>query len=73
MNPGRVIPANCEELFERGQTKTGNYLIQPSTEVSPFEVLCNFEENPVMTVIKHDKEALQSTVKPGGSGCEPKG
>ena len=55
LNPGRVIPANCDEIYSRGGTENGAYLIQPFLEVEAFEVTCNFEKNPVLTIIAHDK------------------
>ena len=73
VNPGRVNPANCDELFERGQTESGNYLIQPSMEVAPFEVYCDFDVDKVMTVIKHNKKEKQITATLGKpDGCEVK-
>ena len=70
INPGHVIPANCDELFERGQTESGDFFIQPSIEVSPFQVFCNFENDQIMTVIKHDKSEKRRTASQGKPGCE---
>jgi len=36
------IPASCQELADRGETTNGIYNIQPSADLSPFEVKCVF-------------------------------
>ena len=71
VNPGRVIPANCPELAERGKTEDGVYLIQPSIEVSPFEVTCQFGANETRTIVAHDQPGKQITSTPGKpDGCQ---
>ena len=71
VNPGRAVAANCEELAQRGEWQNGVYLIQPSTEVAPFEVTCDFQDGQTLTVIHHDKPERQMTATPGQTdGCE---
>ena len=71
VNPGRVTPANCQDLYDRGETKNGLYFIQPSLEVDAFEVTCDFQNDPVLTIIGHDKPGKQMTATPGQQdGCE---
>ena len=73
INPGRVIGATCEELFERGQTENGLYLIQPSLDVEPFEVNCDFDNQPVLTIVSHDQPEKKTTATLGQhDGCESK-
>ena len=73
VNPGRIIPANCDELFERGQSQSGNYLIQPSMDVVPFEVNCNFDNGLIKTIIAHDKPEEERTATIGiNDGCDAK-
>ena len=37
--------ASCQQLKERGETKNGNYKIQPSTKTQPFNVTCVFRSS----------------------------
>ncbi|CAH0546074.1 unnamed protein product [Brassicogethes aeneus] len=37
------IPKNCKDILEKGETKTGIYLIQPNGVSKPFMVLCDMD------------------------------
>ena len=52
--------ASCEEIFEKNVIENGIYLIQPSLDVDPFPVECEFGENgEVKTILNHRQPWVQ--------------
>ena len=50
------VPATCEEYRELGIHADGEYKIQPSRELEPFTVKCEFNETVAITVIEKEHE-----------------
>jgi len=52
--------ASCEEIFEKGAIKNGIYKIQPSLDLDPFPVECEFgEDGKVKTILNHKQSRIQ--------------
>jgi hypothetical protein len=64
-------PASCQQLRDRGKSKSGEFMIQPSPDVEPFIVDCVFESSTGTTKIKHShSQKLGYTSRPDSSnGC----
>ena len=56
------VPATCEEYRELGMNADGEYKIQPSRELEPFTVKCEFNETVAMTVIAKEHEKKEQRV-----------
>ena len=52
--------ASCEEIFEKGGIENGMYTIQPSLDLDPFPVECEFgEDGHVKTILNHKQSRIQ--------------
>lgn len=52
--------ASCEEIFEKGGIENGIYTIQPSLDLDPFPVECEFgEDGHVKTILNHKQSRIQ--------------
>ena len=55
------MPATCEEYRELGIRTDGEYKIQPSRELEPFTVKCEFNGTAAMTVIEKEHENKENS------------
>ena len=52
--------ASCEEIFGKGVMENGIYTIQPSLDLDPFPVECEFgEDGTVRTILNHKQSRVQ--------------
>ena len=68
------MPATCEEYMQMGSTINGERLIQPSRELEPFNVECQFNNGTASTIIEKTHEQVTGfTSIPGTYGCSAPG
>ena len=68
------VPASCEEYLQMGSIVDGERLIQPSRELEPFNVECQFVNGTATTIIEKTHEQITGfTSIPGTYGCSAPG
>ena len=68
------MPASCAEYLQIGNAVDGEYLIQPSRDLEPFNVQCKFVNGTASTIIgKTHEQVTGFTSIPGTYGCASPG
>jgi len=69
------VPSSCQEYLEIGNPEDGEFLIQPSRDLAPFNVQCQFGNETANTIIeKTHSEKAGFTSMPGMEyGCPTPG
>ena len=74
LNARVPVPSSCEEYLQMGSIVDGKRLIQPSRELEPFTVECEFNNGTATTIIEKTHEQLSGfTSIPGTYGCSSPG
>ena len=70
-----AIPVSCQEYRDNGILLSGSYKIQPSTDVLPFDVECDFVEKIGKTIIskEHSKRSGFTSTPNALDGCVSEG
>ena len=74
LNARVPVPSSCEEYLQMGSIVDGQRLIQPSQELEPFNMECQFNNGTATTIIEKTHEQLSGfTSIPGTYGCSSPG
>ena len=70
-----AIPVSCQEYRDNGILLSGSYKIQPSTDVAPFDVNCDFVGKIGKTIItkEHSKRSGFTSTPNALDGCASEG
>lgn len=66
--------ASCDEIQAFGVRKNGYYHVQPSLDVMPFVVYCEFRGNKAVSILEHTQSQSGWTATPyEDDGCDERG
>ena len=69
-----LFNSTCDEIWAYGVRQSGYYMIQPSLDVVPFEVYCEFTTIGATTVLFYTQTQANWTSTPNADdGCEDRG